>query len=80
MCVFCRDPDSVVLCILAADEEHKHDVALQIHFTLLQAFCREIYIDTLLVSGMRRLAKTLGETATSEGLPQDLHCVLVTVS
>ncbi|XP_026792882.2 growth arrest and DNA-damage-inducible, beta b [Pangasianodon hypophthalmus] len=75
------DPDSVVLCVLAADEEHEHDVALQIHFTLLQAFCREIHIDVLRVSGMRRLAETLGEPPTSEGHahePKDLHCVLVT--
>lgn len=65
--MFYRDPDSVVLCVLAADEEHEHDVALQIHFTLLQAFCHEIHIDALRVSGMRRLAKMLGEPPTSEG-------------
>ncbi|KAF4089466.1 hypothetical protein AMELA_G00066410 [Ameiurus melas] len=75
------DPDSVVLCVLAADEEHEGDVALQIHFTLLQAFCREIHIDVLRVSGMRRLAEALGEPPTSEGpaqAPVDLHCILVT--
>ncbi|XP_053353486.1 growth arrest and DNA-damage-inducible, beta b [Clarias gariepinus] len=75
------DPDSVVLCVLAADEADECDVALQIHFTLLQAFCREVHIDLLRVSGMRRLAEALGETPTSEGhahQPKDLHCILVT--
>ncbi|XP_062848929.1 growth arrest and DNA-damage-inducible, beta b [Trichomycterus rosablanca] len=75
------DPDSVVLCVLAADEEDEDDVALQIHFTLLQAFCREVQIDVVRVSGIRRLAEALGEPAENNNdakEPEDLHCVLVT--
>uniref|UniRef100_A0A8D1BZL0 Growth arrest and DNA damage-inducible protein GADD45 alpha n=3 Tax=Sus scrofa TaxID=9823 RepID=A0A8D1BZL0_PIG len=79
------DPDNVVLCLLAADEDDDRDVALQIHFTLIQAFCCENDIDILRVSNPGRLAELLlletdaGPTA-SEGAeqPPDLHCVLVT--
>lgn len=79
---FCRDPDSVVLCVLATDEEDEDDIALQIHFTLLQAFCCDNDINILRVSGMRRLAQVLEEdTEDSNGNePRDLHCILVTVS
>lgn len=69
----------MVLCVLAADEEDEHQVALQIHFTLLQAFCREVQIDVLRVSGIRRLAEALGEPAQNNKEAKDLHCVLVTV-
>ncbi|KAB0396471.1 hypothetical protein E2I00_005205, partial [Balaenoptera physalus] len=31
------DPDNVTFCVLAADEEDEGDIALQIHFTLIQA-------------------------------------------
>ncbi|KAJ8341996.1 hypothetical protein SKAU_G00319240 [Synaphobranchus kaupii] len=75
------DPDSVVLCVLAADEEDEDDIALQIHFTLIQAFCCDIDINILRVSGMGRLAQVLGEpdTVDSNGNePKDLHCILVT--
>ncbi|XP_072244995.1 growth arrest and DNA damage-inducible protein GADD45 beta-like [Leuresthes tenuis] len=74
------DPDSVVLCVLATDEEDEDDIALQIHFTLLQAFCCDNDINILRVSGMRRLAQLLGEdTEDSNGNePRDLHCILVT--
>lgn len=76
----------MVLCLLAADEDDDRDVALQIHFTLIQAFCCENDIDILRVSNPGRLAELLlletdaGPTA-SEGAeqPPDLHCVLVTV-
>lgn len=77
-----RDPDSVVLCLLATDEEDEDDIALQIHFTLLQAFCCDNDINILRVSGMRRLAQVLEED-TEDGNgnePRDLHCILVTVS
>ncbi|XP_036452609.1 growth arrest and DNA-damage-inducible, beta b [Colossoma macropomum] len=67
------DPDSVVLCVLACDEEDECDVALQIHFTLIRAFCCEARVDMLRVSGMRRLATVLGEPRE-----RDLHCILVT--
>lgn len=74
----CSDPDNVVLCLLAADDEE--DVALQIHFTLIQAFCCENDISILRVSNMRRLAEILGGAKGGQGEPADLHCVLVTVS
>ncbi|XP_022615108.1 growth arrest and DNA damage-inducible protein GADD45 alpha-like [Seriola lalandi dorsalis] len=69
------DPDNVVLCLLATDDEE--DVALQIHFTLIQAFCCENDINILRVSNMRRLAEILGGVKPG-GEPMDLHCVLVT--
>lgn len=80
------DPDNVVLCLLAADEDDDRDVALQIHFTLIQAFCCENDINILRVSNPGRLAELLLlETDTSQAenggaaQPPDLHCVLVTV-
>ncbi|XP_029906177.1 growth arrest and DNA damage-inducible protein GADD45 beta [Myripristis murdjan] len=75
------DPDSVVLCVLATDEEDEDDIALQIHFTLLQAFCCDNDINILRVSGMRRLAQLLDEPGTEDSNgnePRDLHCILVT--
>ncbi|XP_037530369.1 growth arrest and DNA damage-inducible protein GADD45 beta [Nematolebias whitei] len=74
------DPDSVVLCLLATDEEDEDDIALQIHFTLLQAFCGDNDINILRVSGTRRLAQLLGDdTGDGNGNePRDLHCILVT--
>lgn len=79
------DPDNVVLCLLAADEDDDRDVALQIHFTLIQAFCCENDINILRVSNPGRLAKLLlletdASPGASEGAeqPSDLHCVLVT--
>ncbi|XP_041705374.1 growth arrest and DNA damage-inducible protein GADD45 alpha [Coregonus clupeaformis] len=73
------DPDNVVLCLLATDEEQVEDVALQIHFTLIQAFCCENDINILRISNMRRLAEILGGVKPG-GEPMDLHCVLVTKS
>uniref|UniRef100_A0A3Q3W1K8 Ribosomal protein eL8/eL30/eS12/Gadd45 domain-containing protein n=1 Tax=Mola mola TaxID=94237 RepID=A0A3Q3W1K8_MOLML len=52
------DPDSVVLCVLATDEEDEGDIALQIHFTLLQAFCCDYDVNILRVSGLRRLSRS----------------------
>ncbi|XP_030396347.1 growth arrest and DNA damage-inducible protein GADD45 beta [Gopherus flavomarginatus] len=72
------DPDSVVLCLLAIDEEDEGDIALQIHFTLIQAFCCDNDINILRVSGMQRLAKILGESSEDNSEPRDLHCILVT--
>ncbi|NXF89360.1 GA45A protein, partial [Eubucco bourcierii] len=71
------DPDNVVLCLLAADEEEAGDAALQIHFTLIQAFCCENDINILRVSNPARLAQLL-LPATGTEPPTDLHCVLVT--
>lgn len=76
-----RDPDCVVLCVLATDEEDQDDIALQIHFTLLQAFCCDNDINILRVSGLRRLAQVLEEpTTVDNNEPRDFHCILVTVS
>ncbi|XP_054836542.1 growth arrest and DNA damage-inducible protein GADD45 beta [Eublepharis macularius] len=72
------DPDSVVLCLLAIDEEDEDDIALQIHFTLIQAFCCDNDINILRVSGMDRLAAVLGESPQDNTEPRDLHCILVT--
>ncbi|CAG5861626.1 unnamed protein product [Menidia menidia] len=69
------DPDNVVLCLLATDDEE--DVALQIHFTLIQAFCCENDINILRVGNMRRLAEILGGVKPGED-PMDMHCVLLT--
>ncbi|NWU36462.1 GA45B protein, partial [Hylia prasina] len=69
------DPDSVVLCVLATDEEDEGDIALQIHFTLIQAFCCDNDIHILRVSGMQRLAAILGEPEPGSE-PRDLHCLL----
>uniref|UniRef100_A0A8V5G141 Growth arrest and DNA damage-inducible protein GADD45 alpha n=1 Tax=Melopsittacus undulatus TaxID=13146 RepID=A0A8V5G141_MELUD len=71
------DPDNVVLCLLAADEEEEGDAALQIHFTLIQAFCCENDINILRVNNPARLAQLL-LPAAGPGPPADLHCVLVT--
>lgn len=75
-----RDPDSVVLCVLAADDAD--DVALQIHFTLLQSFCCESGLTILRVSGLRRLQQLLGtpDDNRNQDEHRDLNCMLVTVS
>lgn len=76
------------MCILATDDEDVKDVALQIHFTLIQAFCCENDINILRVNNTRRLAEILSgggggggsDGQQSGGEPMDLHCLLVTVS
>ncbi|MEQ2193525.1 hypothetical protein XENOCAPTIV_001575, partial [Xenoophorus captivus] len=72
-------PDSVVLCVLATDDEE--DVALQIHFTLLQSFCCDSSINILRVSGVQRLRQLLGGVDANQNQEEigDLHCMLVTV-
>lgn len=72
------DPDSVVLCVLVADDED--DVALQIHFTLLQSFCCDSGITILRVSGFQRLQQLLGAVDANRNQEEcrDLHCMLVT--
>ena len=69
-----------MLCVLATDEEDEGDVALQIHFTLLQAFCCDYDVNILRVSGLRRLARLLEAEPGTGTEPRDLHCILVTVS
>lgn len=70
----------MVLCVLATDAEDEGDVALQIHFTLLRAFCCDNHVNILRLSGMRRLARLLEGDAGTGTEPRDLHCILVTVS
>ncbi|KAG7476293.1 hypothetical protein MATL_G00081280 [Megalops atlanticus] len=69
------DPDSVAFCVLATDEEFECDIALQIHFTLIQAFCFDNDISIVRVTDMQRLADIVGDK--SEEL-EDAHCVLIT--
>lgn len=73
------DPDNVTFCVLAADEEDEGDIALQIHFTLIQAFCCENDIDIVRVGDVQRLAAIVG-TGDEAGTPGDLHCILISVS
>ncbi|KAG8455359.1 hypothetical protein GDO86_001526 [Hymenochirus boettgeri] len=73
------DPDNVTFCILAADEFDEGDIALQIHFTLIQAFCCENDINIVRLNDTEKLAQILGYTDNS-GEPKDLHCILITVS
>ncbi|KAI1900087.1 hypothetical protein AGOR_G00046420 [Albula goreensis] len=70
------DPDSVAFCVLATDEEYECDIALQIHFTLIQAFCFDNDINVVRVNDIERLADILG--ADESGEPKDAHCILVT--
>uniref|UniRef100_A0A3B4XYN8 Growth arrest and DNA damage inducible gamma n=1 Tax=Seriola lalandi dorsalis TaxID=1841481 RepID=A0A3B4XYN8_SERLL len=70
------DLDSVSFCVLATDEEFECDIALQIHFTLIQSFCFDNDISIVRVSDMQRLAEIVGDKA--EQL-EDAHCVLITV-
>ncbi|XP_034026446.1 LOW QUALITY PROTEIN: growth arrest and DNA-damage-inducible, gamma a [Thalassophryne amazonica] len=70
------DPDSVAFCVLATDEEYEWDIALQIHFTLIQAFCFDNDINVVRVNDIERLADLVGADETGE--PKDAHCILVT--
>ncbi|XP_068435972.1 growth arrest and DNA damage-inducible protein GADD45 beta-like [Clinocottus analis] len=75
------DPDGVVLCVLAAEDvDDVDDVALQIHFTLLQSFCCDSGITILRVSGLQRLRRLLGAGDANRNQEEhgDLHCMLVT--
>ncbi|NXP45704.1 GA45G protein, partial [Heliornis fulica] len=71
------DPDNVAFCVLAADEEDEGDIALQIHFTLIQAFCCENDIDIVRVNDVDKLAAIVAPSEES-GEPRDLHCILIT--
>ncbi|XP_037607917.1 growth arrest and DNA-damage-inducible, gamma b, tandem duplicate 1 [Sebastes umbrosus] len=70
------DPDSVSFCVLAVDEEFECDIALQIHFTLIQSFCFDNDISIVRVSDMQRLAEIVGDKADEQ--LEDAHCVLIT--
>ncbi|XP_030624895.1 growth arrest and DNA damage-inducible protein GADD45 gamma-like [Chanos chanos] len=66
------DPDSVSFCVLASDN-FECDIALQIHFTLIQAFCFDNDISIVRVSDMQRLGELVGAKRL-----EDAHCVLIT--
>lgn len=68
----------MAFCVLATDEEYQCDIALQIHFTLIQAFCFDNDINVVRVNDIERLADLVG--ADESGEPKDAHCILVTVS
>ncbi|XP_019739047.1 growth arrest and DNA damage-inducible protein GADD45 gamma-like [Hippocampus comes] len=70
------DPDSVSFCVLAVDEGFECDIALQIHFTLIQSFCFDNDISIVRVSDLQRLAEIVADKP--EQL-EDAHCVLITV-
>ncbi|XP_076836496.1 growth arrest and DNA damage-inducible protein GADD45 gamma-like [Brachyhypopomus gauderio] len=69
------DPDSVSFCVLAMDEEFECDIALQIHFTLIQAFCFDNDISIVRVNDMQHLTDLVGDKS---GEHEDAHCVLIT--
>lgn len=69
----------MTFCVLAADAEDEGDIALQIHFTLIQAFCCENDIDIVRVGDVQRLAALVG-AGDEAGAPGDLHCILISVS
>ncbi|KAJ8402014.1 hypothetical protein AAFF_G00372490 [Aldrovandia affinis] len=71
------DPDNVAFCVLATDEEFECDIALQIHFTLIQAFCFDNDISIVRVNDMQRLAHIVGDKSVEL---EDAHCVLITNS
>ncbi len=77
ICLFLyfSDPDSVSFCVLAMDE-FEVDIALQIHFTLIQAFCFDNDISIVRVNDMQSLSEIVGNTAEQF---EDAHCVLITV-
>ncbi|XDV38648.1 hypothetical protein PO909_008006 [Leuciscus waleckii] len=58
------DPDSVSFCVLAIDEDFECDIALQIHFTLIQAFCFDNDISIIVGDKPEQF--------------EDAHCVLIT--
>ncbi|XP_028314498.1 growth arrest and DNA-damage-inducible, gamma a [Gouania willdenowi] len=72
------DPDSVALCVLATDEEYACDIALQIHFTLIQAFCFENDINVMRVNDIERLAELVCASEPDATASKDAHCILVT--
>ncbi|MBN3286592.1 GA45G protein, partial [Polyodon spathula] len=57
-------------------EEYECDIALQIHISLIQAFCFDNGIDNVRMNDTHRLAEILGNTDES-GAPKDVNCILV---
>ncbi|XP_008322574.1 growth arrest and DNA damage-inducible protein GADD45 gamma-like [Cynoglossus semilaevis] len=74
--IMTEDPDSVSFCVLGTDEEFECDIALQIHFTLIQSFCFDNDISIVRVSDTQRLAEIVGGDKVEQ--LEDAHCVLIT--
>lgn len=72
----CSDPDNVSFCVLATDEEWECDIALQIHFTLIQSYCFDNDISIVRVNNMQRLAEIVRDKT---GQLEDAHCCLIMV-
>ncbi|XP_013406170.1 growth arrest and DNA damage-inducible protein GADD45 gamma isoform X2 [Lingula anatina] len=79
-----KNPDEVMLCVLADD--NFQDVALRIHFTLLEAFCWENDIRVIKVDASSKLANLLGDgepvndndvAAGRSARQGDFSCVLI---
>ncbi|XP_037547878.1 growth arrest and DNA-damage-inducible, gamma b, tandem duplicate 1 [Nematolebias whitei] len=70
------DPDSVSFCVLAVDEQFECDVALQIHFTLIQSFCFDNHISLVRVGDAQRLADVVRDVKAEQ--LEDARCVLIT--
>ncbi|KAG7498586.1 hypothetical protein JOB18_014320 [Solea senegalensis] len=70
------DPDSVSFCVLAVDEQFECDIALQIHFTLIQSFCFDNDISIVRVGDAKRLSAIVGDDKAEQ--LEDAHCVLIT--
>jgi len=77
------DPCGVMLCILPVDMER--DVTLQMHYTLIQAYCWENDIGVIKVDSSQKLNKLLSgpytrPTASTDDTDMptsDVNCVLV---
>ncbi|XP_035628295.1 growth arrest and DNA damage-inducible protein GADD45 gamma-like [Oncorhynchus keta] len=68
------DPDNVCFCVLATDEEWECDIALQIHFTLIQSYCFDNDISIVRVNNMQQLAEIVRDKT---GQLEDAHCCLI---
>lgn len=70
------DPDDVSFCVLAINEDFQVDIALQIHFTLIQSFCFDNDISIVRVSDVQRLTDIV--SGDKQQPLEDAHCVLIT--
>ncbi|XP_077980964.1 growth arrest and DNA damage-inducible protein GADD45 alpha-like [Glandiceps talaboti] len=74
-----KDPEGVVLCLLA--DNSLGDVALHMHFTLIEAFCWENDIRLMKVAGYEKLVKLLANINNNEPdlqepvNPQNFCCI-----
>ncbi|KAK2168556.1 hypothetical protein LSH36_16g13071 [Paralvinella palmiformis] len=67
------NPDCVMLCILPVNKTD--DIALDIHYTLIEAFCLENDISLLKVDGVDKMKKLLGDHPRGHSTNKvDLDC------